>query len=67
MSNIHAFCGLIRDVTWDLSTDPRQDDTLRLDLHVIDQIPCAVILDKWLLWDHKAFIRYAYRFIDIGF
>ncbi|KKZ62126.1 hypothetical protein EMCG_03370 [[Emmonsia] crescens] len=58
--------GLIHGVTWGFSADPRQEDTLRIDLHIMESTPCALILDRLLLWDYQAFTRYAYCFIDIG-
>ncbi|KAI9904946.1 hypothetical protein N3K66_001475 [Trichothecium roseum] len=50
--------GLIKDVEWCFGVTLDNEDTRRIDLHVMDGIPCTVILDKWLLWENKVFSRY---------
>lgn len=50
--------GLIKDVEWCFGVTLDDEDTRRIDLHVMDGIPCTVILDRWLLWENKVFSRY---------
>ncbi|KAH8894448.1 hypothetical protein GQ53DRAFT_820842 [Thozetella sp. PMI_491] len=57
--------GIVKDVTWCFSASLSPKDTRRLNFHIMDDIPCAVILDKWLLWDNRAFVDYKDTFFDI--
>ncbi|ORY13959.1 hypothetical protein BCR34DRAFT_249813 [Clohesyomyces aquaticus] len=57
--------GIVKDVDWCFSVSNSPEDLHRLDLHVMDNISCALILDKGLLWDMRAFITYGDCFIDI--
>ncbi|CAG9975054.1 unnamed protein product [Clonostachys byssicola] len=61
---IASTCGLIRDVKLCFGVTLAKEDMRRLDFHVMDDIPCAVILDKWLLWENKVFEYYRDCFRD---
>ena len=58
--------GLVKDVQWCFSASLSPKDMHGVDFHIMDDIPCAVILDKWLLWDNRAFIDYSDCFFDVG-
>ncbi|KAF2026701.1 hypothetical protein EK21DRAFT_115532 [Setomelanomma holmii] len=36
----------------------------RVDVHVMDDLPCDFILDKWLLYDNHAFTEHEDIFVD---
>jgi hypothetical protein len=57
--------GTIRNVEWCFSATYAAEDMHYIDVHVMDDIPCAFILDKWLLWDNRAFTHYDYAIFDI--
>lgn len=57
--------GIIRDARWCFSATLADDDMHTVDLHVMDDIPCAFILNTWLLWDNRAFVEYQDSIIDI--
>jgi hypothetical protein len=46
--------GMIRNVQWCFSATLAEEDIHYIDVHVLDDIPCAFILDQWLLWDNRA-------------
>lgn len=50
--------GMVKGVDWCFGVTAAGADTRRLDFHIMDDIPCAVILDKWLLWDNDVFNTY---------
>ncbi|KAI8939336.1 hypothetical protein NX059_003127 [Plenodomus lindquistii] len=58
--------GMIPNVRWCFSVTLAESDIHTVDVHVMDDIPCAFILDRWLLWDNRAFLNYQDSFIDIG-
>ncbi|KAJ9143990.1 hypothetical protein NKR19_g6609 [Coniochaeta hoffmannii] len=58
--------GLVKNVQWCFSASLSPKDMHVVDFHIMDDIPCAVILDKWLLWDNRAFIDYSDCFFDVG-
>lgn len=56
--------GIIRGVKWTFGRKRSVEDSHRVDFHVMDDIPCSVILSKWLLLDHNVFLRYEDLFFD---
>jgi hypothetical protein len=58
--------GVVKNVKWCFGVTLDPGDVHQLDFHVMDDIPCAIILDKWLLWDNGAFDTYSEYFIDIS-
>ncbi|KAK4159941.1 hypothetical protein QBC43DRAFT_326366 [Cladorrhinum sp. PSN259] len=51
--------GTIKNSKWCFGVTSAPEDTWLIEnLHVMDDIPCAMILDTWLLWDSDAFDRY---------
>lgn len=55
--------GVVKNVNWCFGVSQAPEDTRAIhDLHVMDHIPCAMILDTWLLWDSEAFDRYRQDF-----
>lgn len=57
--------GIVRGADWCFSASLAARDTHRLDIHVMDDLPCALILDKWMLHDNNAFTEYEDTIIDI--
>jgi hypothetical protein len=56
---------MVRDVQWCFSATLAAEDIHYIDVHVMDDIPCAFILDQWLLWDNRAFTQYEHAIFDI--
>jgi hypothetical protein len=58
--------GVVRDVNWCFSASHAEQDMHQIDVHVMDEIPCAFILDRWLLFDNSAFSEYQDCFFDVS-
>jgi hypothetical protein len=57
--------GMICDVQWCFSATLAAEDIRYIDIHVMDDIPCAFTLDQWLLWDNRTFTQYEHAIFDI--
>jgi hypothetical protein len=62
--SVGSTTGLVRDVRWSFGLGQSVDDSHRIDFHVMDDIPCSVILNLWLLLDNEVFLKYEDFFFD---
>jgi hypothetical protein len=56
--------GMVRNATWNFGLDVTKAITHNVDIHVMDDLPCDFILDKWLLCDNDAFSEHENLFVD---
>jgi hypothetical protein len=56
--------GMVRDAEWCFGAYASKAQSI--DIHVMDDIPCDFILDKWLLWDAQAFREHQNLFVYPG-
>jgi hypothetical protein len=56
--------GMVRDAEWCFGADVSKAQSI--DIHVMEDIPCDLILDKSLLWDAQAFHEHQNLFVYPG-
>ncbi|KAK5654257.1 hypothetical protein OQA88_7432 [Cercophora sp. LCS_1] len=56
--------GVVRDAKWTFGVSRSAEASHRVDFHVMDDLPCPVILSKWLLLDNNVFLKYEDLFFD---